>query len=549
MNKKAGTETLIVSLVLGLLLAVYLLTGASSNLFDRDEPRFARATVEMVRSGNYLVPTFNGELRPDKPILIYWLTSLTMRLMGPSELAFRFFAPLGMAATCLLTYLLGRRFFGVKAGVLAMVMIPATPLALMVGTAATTDAVLLAFITLAIFIFFRAYPKGLSWGRGLLLGLTLGGALLTKGPVGLAVPLLTMIGVMFVGRRKKLSTGKALGPVLLAGAVGVIIFCLWAVPANKATGGEFLNRGLGHHVAGRMVTSFESHGGNFLLYLPYYLVVILAGFFPWTLYLPAGLSALFGGRLGEARVKTYLLAWIWPTFILMTLVITKLPHYILPVWPALALVSVGAIKGLEQKGLGPGDLKWLKAGPWFFIPVGLLLSLGLMAFPWFSPLNKVRGPIFSSGLILLVTVILGMREFRGRRHWSCATVLALGMILFQMNTALFVLPSLNRFKVSPHIARQIRAATPEKIKVFTYEYNEPSLIFYLDRQPVRQLSSPEDVVDWAGRNGQAVLVIPRSVLKEIEKNHGTLGLKEIGRAQGFSLGHGEWLELVALERG
>jgi 4-amino-4-deoxy-L-arabinose transferase-like glycosyltransferase len=548
MSKNTKHETRFVMLALGVILAVFFLTAASSKLFDRDEPRFARATVEMVRSGNYLVPTFNGELRPDKPILIYWLTSLTMKLMGQTELAFRFFAPLGVAGTCLLTYLLGRRFFGLKAGFLAMIMIPTTPLVLMVGTAATTDAVLLVFISLSVFIFFQTYPGRLSWSRTLLLGLMLGTAMLTKGPVGLAVPVLTIITVTFFFRRKKLPFESIFWRLLTACAVGLILFCLWAVPANEATGGEFLSRGLGHHVGSRMVTSFESHGGNFLLYLPFYLVVIILGFFPWTLYLPSGLSASFGGRLGKETISPCLLGWILPTFLLMTMVITKLPHYILPIWPALALVSAGIIRGYEQKALNKRDLKWLKRGPWFFVPIGLLLSLGLMVFPWFSSLNKVRGPIFASGLILLVMVILGMRQFKRRRHWSCGAILAGGMILFQINTALFVLPSLNRFKVSPNIARQVRAVTPEQVKVFMYRFNEPSLIFYLDRPGVEQLSSPENVLAWADREGRAVLIIPRPILNEIERDYRALGLKEIGRATGFSLGHGEWLELLALER-
>jgi len=548
MNKNTKTEILMVTLILCAILSLFLLTAASSKLFDRDEPRFARATVEMVQSGNYLVPTFNGELRPDKPILIYWLTSLTARLMGQTELAFRFFAPLGVVITSLLTYLLGRRFFGRKAGILAMVMIPATPLMLMVGTAATTDAVLLAFISLAIFFFYQAYTRGFSWPRTFWLGLTLGAALLTKGPIGLAIPILLIITVIFLGRGKRPISGKIIWPLVSACVFSIFIFCLWFIPANEATGGEFLNRGLGHHVGNRMLSSFESHGGNFFLYLPYYVMVILAGFFPWTLYLPAGLSALLGDRLGMGEIRPYLLAWIFPTLILMTLVITKLPHYILPIWPALALVSAGVIHAFGQKKLGRRDHRWLRLGPWFFIPIGLALSLVLMGFPWFSPLNKVRGPIFSSGLILLVMMILGLREFRAKRHWSCATVLAVGMILFQINTTLFVLPSLNRYKVSPNIARQIRARTPEQVKVYIYEYNEPSLIFYLDRQPVLQLSSSEDVVAWTKRAEDGVLVIPRSVLEEIEKKYGPLGLTRIGMSRGFSLGHGKWLELVALER-
>ena len=94
----------------------YLFVTTRSTLWDRDEARFATATVEMVQNHQYLYPTFNGELRPDKPILIYWLMSLPVRMLGTTELACRFFAPIGVGVSCLLTFWLGRRLFSAKPG-------------------------------------------------------------------------------------------------------------------------------------------------------------------------------------------------------------------------------------------------------------------------------------------------------------------------------------------------------------------------------------------------------------------------------------------------
>ena len=91
--------------------ALYLLIAGSSTLWDRDEPRYARATAEMVESGNYLVPTFNGEVWFDKPILLYWLMSVPVRLLGPSEIACRFAGVIGTAITLLLTFFIGIKLF------------------------------------------------------------------------------------------------------------------------------------------------------------------------------------------------------------------------------------------------------------------------------------------------------------------------------------------------------------------------------------------------------------------------------------------------------
>src|SRR6185295_1348610 len=122
-------------LALGVL-AFYGFATTRSTLWDRDEPRFAQATVEMIASGDHLVPTFNHELRPDKPILIYWLQSVPMRLFGAHEWTARFWAPVGVAIAALLTAAIGRRLFGARVGFLAAAMLVSTMLVFVEGTAA-----------------------------------------------------------------------------------------------------------------------------------------------------------------------------------------------------------------------------------------------------------------------------------------------------------------------------------------------------------------------------------------------------------------------------
>src|ERR1035437_9258191 len=122
------------------IMGVYFFRASRSTRGDRDEPAFARATVEMVQSGNYLYPTFNGQLRADKPILIYWLMSIPVRILGGTELACRFFSPIATAIACLLIYFIGRRLFDRATGLLAMVIYSLVPLTAMIGTAATADA-------------------------------------------------------------------------------------------------------------------------------------------------------------------------------------------------------------------------------------------------------------------------------------------------------------------------------------------------------------------------------------------------------------------------
>jgi 4-amino-4-deoxy-L-arabinose transferase-like glycosyltransferase len=363
--------------VVALIAASLLWLASRTTLWDRDEPRFAQATVEMAASGNHLLPTFNGALRPDKPILIYWLMLLPLRLLGPTALAARFWAPLGIALAALATFLIGRRLFSTAAGLWAMAVLAATPLAVIEGQAATTDAVLLAAIAAAAACFTAGAEGGGQaawWGLGAALGL----AQLAKGPVGLLLPGISIAAYLWLRRRAEVPPAPGTARrAALAALLGVALFCAWGVPANLASGGELARLGLGRHFAGRALAAMEGHGGGSRwLGLPFYLAVIGIGFAPWVAYLPAAISAALGGRLGGRRGRAFLVAWGLAPPLLMSLSATRLPHYILPAWPVLAL-AVGATLEAERQGkLAPRDLAWLRRGSWL---LALPLALGLTA--------------------------------------------------------------------------------------------------------------------------------------------------------------------------
>ena len=533
----------------GAVLACYLLAAGSSTLWDRDEPRFATATVEMVRSGQYLFPTFNGALRAHKPILIYWLMSLPVRWLGPIDLACRSFAPLASVAAGLLTAAIGVRFCGAAAaGPLAMAALAATPLMMVSGTAATTDAVLLAFITAAMWSLAVSWRSGLSTRWTAILGLSLGAALLTKGPVGLAIPVLSVLAGAAWARGFPASAGRYVAGLVLAVVTGTLFFLAWGIPANLATHGEFLRQGLGHHVLERSVTPMEHHGGNYFLSLPYYLPIVLFAFFPWTLFLPGALSALAGGRSVRPPHDSFLWGWIVATPALMTLVATKLPHYVLPAWPALAIAVAAAIGAHQRRELAERDLKWMDRGRWLFGPVGLLLGLGFVLAPWFLPIPGARGPCVGAGILMLTLTAVALREHQRRHFLTAAAVLAVGLLLFQTTLAATVLPAFEHFKVSPQIARAIRAAAGPEVPVATRDYSEPSLNFYLGGPPIRSLSSDDEVAEWAQLPGPGVLVIPRPALERIERDLGPLDLRLIASAQGYNYSRGRWVDLMALEK-
>lgn len=558
LHRKGYARVLAMGLAV-VLLASYLFVTTRSTLWDRDEPRFSEATVEMVYSGDYLVPTFRGELRPDKPILIYWLMSLPVRLFGPTELACRFFAPVGVAVACLLTYLMACHLFGPgtgpSAGLLAMVILATTPLLLMTGTAATTDAVLLATMVGAFAVFEDAFRKGLKKIHLVGFALTLGAALLTKGPVGLALPILGMVVILVFARRFSFTWA---GYLFVAALLASGIFLAWAIPANDATGGEFLRRGLGYHVVARAMRPIDSHGGNFFLTLPFYVPVVIFAFFPWILFLPGALSAVAGGRVGGSDGRSFLFGWMIPIFLFMSFVSTKLPHYIMPIWPALSLAVAGTIESAERRMLSARDLKWFVYGRWLFAAIGVVGGAALVIGPWFVPalgLNPPGSEPFSPGLawpivglgaILLVMTLLAAREHSAGRYRSAVGILVAGIVCVILTVSMLGLPMVERFKLSKPLADAIRAQTAADVEVTHLDYDEPSLIFYLGRRHLKSVGSDAGVFRWAKQPKPGVLVISRGALARIEANNGPLGLKQIAAVRGFNYSKGKWADIVAL---
>jgi 4-amino-4-deoxy-L-arabinose transferase-like glycosyltransferase len=528
------------------ILGIYLFMSTRTTLWDRDEPRFAKAAVEMIESGNYLVPTFNGRIWFDKPPLLYWLMSVPIRLLGPTELACRLFAAVGTALACLLTFFIGKQILDTKAGMWAMVILASSLMILVIGTAATCDAVLLPIIVAVMAVFVQPISHRIHIFHVILMGVALGVGMLTKGPIGL-MPILTIATILLIDRSKRTNIWRDVRLVGAGLAIGFLIFAAWAIPVNSNTNGEFFRVFIGRHVITRALKPMEHHGGNFLLYLPYYLPVIIVGFFPWILHLPGALSAVIGGRVGGRYGRIFLLSWIVPTFIMMTLAVTKLPHYILFIWPALALSVAGTIVAEHQNRLTERDRIWLRRGVWFFGPPAIAMALGLMIGPWFVQIPGLRWSGLASGIVLLIMAILAVHYQQSNRPVVSAKILLVCILVFEIPVLFGVLPAVEQIKISPSIAKAINTKTTKDVPVATYKFGEPTLNFYLGRQ-LESLGSEEAVINWAKQPANGVLVIPRNKLNEIQSRYGALPLDEIAFKKGFNYSKGKSLEMVALVR-
>jgi 4-amino-4-deoxy-L-arabinose transferase-like glycosyltransferase len=505
--------------------ASYTWLATRTTLWDRDEPRFARAAVEMVQGGGLLLPTFNGDLRPHKPILWYWLAAAAVKVLGSTELAARATSTLAAVGCVLLTWLLARRLLDPGGALLAAALLAAQPLVVLEGTAATADALLLACTTAALVVFADALIGTPSWRHTLGVAAALGAAQLAKGPVGLILPggvmLATLLGLPPPSRR---DLGRR---VAIATAASVAVFLAWALPADAATGGRLAREGLGAQFLHRVASPMEGHGGFPLVGLPVYALAVVFGMVPASLHLAAAWRAR---EAMPAPLRRLLACWLGVPVLLLSLSATVLPHYVLPVAPAVAVLAAFGVR----RGSTPH--RGFTAVVLVLVVAGLAVaqhSLGLSG-AW-----PVAAVIVVGGTVPMWLATRGSAE---RAAWAGvgSTVAAFAAV------AVFVLPALEARKPVPRLAAAIRETTAATAPVVRLGFGEPSLDFYVDRAPIRTLPSADAARAWLAAGGPGVLVVTGELLPVLRPlpPH----VREIGAAAGLDIVSGREVELVALRR-
>jgi 4-amino-4-deoxy-L-arabinose transferase-like glycosyltransferase len=453
-------------IVLGLLsLALYLPGIAALPVLDRDEARFAQATRQMIETGDLLRIRFLNEARNKKPAGIYWLQAASVGALSTADSTaiwpYRFPSLLGGIAAVLLTFGLGQGLVGRREALIGAGLLAATLELSAEAHIAKTDAVLLATAIAAqgaLGLIYRAARDGRTsaWRLPLLFWLAQAAAILIKGPVVPVLSVLTMLAVSAADRDARwLKNLRAWWGVplllLLAGP--------WLIAINRATGGAFLNESVGRDLFGKLIGGDDAHGAPPLTHL----LILMAGFWPATIFL--GRIVAQGWRERSDVAVRFLIAWAVPFWILVELVPTKLPQYLLPVYPALALMA--------GRALLAGDTRWRRADV-LFAAIGALVGLCLIAILVEAPIRYGAGldPVGIAAAAAVAILAIGLVAWR---HSLRAPMVAIccSLVAF-IPLAQFVAPRLDRLFVS----RDIAALVHDRPVAVT-GYSEPSLVFLL----------------------------------------------------------------------
>lgn len=555
-------------LVLALSVVVFCPSLDATRLWDEDEGFFASAAAEMYARGDWIVPYFNGQMFGHKPPWMYWMMMFGYGLFGVGELGSRCFSAVFGIASVLLTYRFGTLMLNRRVGFFAAGILATSLMFTVVGRAATPDSFLVFFSTLALYIFAAhgfarrpddgaatspAKPARLParWTSFVAMYAAMGLGVLTKGPIGFLFPM-AIIGLFLLctTARREVATDapawrrwrealRPFGPVnflrtvwIMRPVTGALVILAvagpWYLAVGVQTEGEFLREFFGVHHFQRAASSMENHSGPFF----YYIVSILIGMFPWTVFAaPAVLLWIRRMRQNtEHRFALLLITcWIGVYVGLFSAAATKLPNYILPAYPAVAMLFAFALDAwladpallrMGWRRAAWGTVAVVGAGTIAVFPVIALIEFGgQTVLDRLGLVKAVQHEVVWLGLIGLPAAVCGLAGLvlaERRRLGAAVGAIAATAVLTVVGLWNVAAPWVDQFQASQEIVQGIyREYDVPEHEVGTYGFFRPSMVFY-NGGPVERCPEPADVRTFFASHPAGFLITESSHLADLE---------------------------------
>jgi len=510
---------------------------------DRDEARFAQATKQMVESGDFVDIRFQDDVRYKKPVGIYWMQAAVVETASALGLPraevriwlYRIPSLIGAIGAVLLTYWTALPFVTRRGAILAGLIMASSVLLGVEARLAKTDAMLLLTVVAAMGAMARVY---LSWQRGedplhppwswpAIFWTALAGGILLKGPLILVFVVLTIAALAILDRSA--AWLWRLRPVW--GLMWLLVLVLpWFVAIFWRAGDTFFADSIGGDMLAKFAAQ-ESHGAP----PGFYLLLFWVTFWPGAAL--AGMAAPAVWRARREPGAQYLLAWLMPSWIMFELVMTKLPHYVLPLYPAIAILTVGA---LERRVL---SRSWLKRGAawWFVIPAGasVLAVVGAIAL--------TRHPVFLAWPFIAAALIFGLFAWwlyeDGRAERSLLNAVVSAMLL-AIAVYGIVLPSLRPLFPSPEIARALRNVVCVGPNAAAAGFHEPSLVFMTGTSTL--LTDGSGAADFLGHGSCRFALVESRAERSFAARAEAIGLRYnvASRIDGYNFSQGKAISIA-----
>jgi 4-amino-4-deoxy-L-arabinose transferase-like glycosyltransferase len=502
----------------GAILGVAVLVGVAlfvdlgrADFWDPGESRYVETVREMIVSGNWLDPTLNFIHYYDKPPGYFWMIGGAFALFGRTEWAARLPSVCAAVLTIWLTVAFAWSRVGRRAALGAGVLLATTAQFVALGRSVRMDMVLTVLTTATLVQAFRVWeqrdapaegPGPATWPLYACPAI----GLLVKGPVAVLLPMLVIVAFLLATRTSIRWRHARPG---WAAAIAVAAVVAWyAVQAVRAP--DYLWAFLWQHNVGRFVgRALAGHAEP----VWYYLWILPITFLPWTVFLPAALWWMQRRARRGDPLATFLASWIVMPFVFFSLSRAKLPTYLLPIFPALAVVTAAHL-----------DRALRLAAPWararaFRVPTTVWLA-GMAAIVIGTPIGVATSyPAYgrhgAAALVLVVFPVLGWLAVRRGAWRTVPALIAIAALTTQLLFYRTGVPVVNEFS-SLRGAAEVARDLPEATQVFAYKTRGHSFTYYAGRT-VRRLRSPAAIAEALGRPGPTAALVKTRHLEAIRR--------------------------------
>jgi 4-amino-4-deoxy-L-arabinose transferase-like glycosyltransferase len=510
---------------------------------DRDEARFAQATKQMVETGDFIDIRFQDDVRYKKPVGVYWLQAAaveTASVLGLPRAQVRVWlyrvpSLIGAIGAVLLTYWTALAFVTRRGAILAALIMSSSVLLGAEARLAKTDAMLLLTVVAAMGAMARVYlpwqrgedPERAPWNWPLIFWTALAGGILLKGPLILMFVGLTIVTLAILDRSA--AWLWRLRPIL--GLIWMLLLVLpWFVAIFWRAGDTFFNDSIGGDMLSKLAAQ-ESHGAP----PGFYLLLFWVTFWPGAAL--AGMAAPAVWRARREPGAQFLLAWLVPSWIVFELVLTKLPHYVLPLYPPIAILTIGA---LERRVL---SRSWLMRGAawWFVIPAGASVIAVIGA------ITLTRQPVFLAWPFVAAALIFGLFAWwlyddnRAERSLLNAVVAAMFLAVAVYGV---IIPALTPLFPSAEIARALRNVVCVGPRAAAAGFHEPSLVFMTGTSTV--LTDGSGAADFLGQGSCRFALVEARSERGFAQRAEAIGLRYnvATRIDGYNISQGRAISIA-----
>ncbi len=500
--------------ILAIGMALFIFNLGGRDLWEPDETRYAVIAREMKETGNWILPHLNGEVYAEKPPLSFWLVNLSTFFVGENNaLANRLPSALAGLVILFVTFLIGERLFSPRAGFFSATVLATCILFPHLSRWMMLDSLFTLFFLLTLFFFYLGYEKEERRRKYYLMaGLFTGFAILTKGPAAY----LTLPVFLFLAGFQRNMKKFWCRDLLLGFLLSVMVVLIWWIPACWIGG-----RGYIHWILFKQAVGTYVEGGRHFHAEPFYFYFARfpVEFFPWIVFLPSAFILGLGKKFGKRKEFLFLSIWFSFIFLFFTLSKGKKDNYLLPLYPAAALM-VGA---LWDQGFGSEE------GRKGFLP-GLLL-LTLLSFAgsvlFLSKIPQKFYPVVidyrSTAVTILFCLLAGssltLFFFIKKKRWASFISLMIAFAFLHLHLS-FLLPKFNPQRSARAFSEKILRRMEAGDELKTYSLKSNGLLYYTKKPYIESIQSKERFLEIFNSSQRVFVVIYPEALDRLKKETG-----------------------------